>query len=105
MRQFYFDYRHHYGSDRMARLLRLLPNPVGYAGLMNGSGGGCAPSPGNSGGVDLLALQSCNAAALAGTWRQHGPWRLANSRALTIAMPARILPITRPRLVVRPETA
>src|SRR5215813_5512074 len=36
---------------------------------MNGSGGGCAPSPGSNGSTDGLALPSCDAAASAGTWR------------------------------------
>src|SRR5262245_29924045 len=40
---------------------------------MNGSGGGCAPSPGSSGSADELASQSCDAAASAGTWRHKPP--------------------------------
>jgi hypothetical protein len=41
--------------------------------LTSGSGGGCAPSPGNSGSPDGLALPSCDAAASAGIWRQQLP--------------------------------
>src|SRR6516225_2171550 len=40
---------------------------------MNGSGGGCAPSPGSNGSADGLALPSCDAAASAGTWRHKLP--------------------------------
>src|SRR5262249_43758324 len=40
---------------------------------MNGSGGGCAPSPGSNGSTDGLALPSCDAAASAGTWRHKLP--------------------------------
>src|SRR5438132_282994 len=40
---------------------------------MNGSGGGCAPSPGSNGSSDGLALLSCDAAASAGTWRHKLP--------------------------------
>jgi RNA-directed DNA polymerase len=36
------------------------------ARLMNGPGGGCAPSPGNNGSVAALVLQSCDAVASAG---------------------------------------
>src|SRR5262249_14531747 len=43
------------------------------AHLMNGSGGGCAPSPGSNGSTDGLALPSCDAAASAGTWRHKLP--------------------------------
>jgi hypothetical protein len=41
--------------------------------LTSGSGGGCAPSPGNSGSMDALALPSCDAAASAGIWQQRLP--------------------------------
>jgi len=43
--------------------------------------------------VGVRALRGCDAAASAGTWRRkpvgspHGPWRLSNSPALTIALP------------------
>jgi RNA-directed DNA polymerase len=43
--------------------------PSCCAGLTSGSGGGCAPSPGNSGRLDRLALPSCDAAASAGIWQ------------------------------------
>lgn len=43
------------------------------ARLTNGSGGGCAPSPGSSGSVDACDLPSCDAAASAGIWRRKPP--------------------------------
>src|SRR5262249_15268926 len=40
---------------------------------MNGSGGGCPPSPGSNGSRDGLGLPGCDAAASAGTWRHKLP--------------------------------
>ena len=60
----------------------------------SGPGDGCAPSPGSSGNAGLLGSPSCDAAASAGilaaqtAGSPHGPWRLSNSPALTIALPS-----------------
>src|SRR5262249_44166298 len=43
------------------------------ASLMNGPGGGCAPSSGSNGSGGVLALLSCDAAASAGIWRRPPP--------------------------------
>ena len=43
------------------------------ADLNSGPGGGCVPSPGNSGSVVGRGLLNCDAAASAGTWRHRPP--------------------------------
>ena len=61
-------------SYRMARLLRLLRNPVGVARPRQvDQATACAPSPGSNGNAGLPALPSCDAAASAGTWRRKAP--------------------------------
>src|SRR5215468_3479976 len=64
---------------------------------MNGSGGGCAPSPGSNGSADGARFAELRrrgvgrdlATQTAGS--PHGSWRLANSPALNIALPTRSL--------------
>src|ERR1019366_2624247 len=60
-------------------------------GLTNGSGDGCAPSPGNSGSAEIHGLQSCDAAASAGNWR-HKPLAAHMARGGSAIAPLPKLP-------------
>ena len=59
--------------DRLARLLRLLPNPIVLRDLDAWLRRRLRPSPGSSGRMDTLASRNCDAGASAGTWRRKPP--------------------------------